>query len=59
MDMQTIIAAIGIVKKMPDTSAAKAEAAAERAESARDLAEQYGYRITVDESTLTIGEESS
>ncbi len=59
MDIQTLIAAIGIIKRMPDSSAAKAEAAAERAETARDLAEQYGYRITVDKSTLTIGQEGS
>ena len=64
MDISTLMAAIGLIKEMPDSSVAKAEAAAQRsetaatkAEAAEKRAEQYGYRITVNKSTLVVGEE--
>lgn len=57
MDIPTLAAAIGIVKKMPDTAAARAEEAAEAAENSAELAQQYGYRITVEGSTLVVGQE--
>ena len=57
MDISTLAAAIGVIKKMPDTAVAKAEKAAGDAESAAELAQQYGYRITVEGKTLVVGEE--
>lgn len=57
MDISTLAAAIGIIKKMPDTAVAKAEKAAGDAESAAKLAQQYGYRITIEDSVLVVGED--
>lgn len=57
MDISTLAAAIGIIKKMPDTAVAKAEKAADDAENAAELAQQYGYRITIEDSVLVIGED--
>ena len=57
MDISTLAAAIGIIKKMPDTAVAKAEKAADDAENAAELAQQYGYRITVEDSVLVVGED--
>lgn len=57
MDISTLAAAIGIIKKMPDMAVAKAEKAADDAESAAELAQQYGYRITVEDSVLVVGED--
>ena len=51
MDFQTLAAAIGIVKKLPDTAAARAEAAAA-------LAQQYGYSLVFENGYMVISEES-
>ena len=57
MDIATLMAAIGIIKKMPDTAVAKAEAAADRAEAAADLAVEHGYGITFVDGYEIISEE--
>lgn len=57
MDIQTLMAAIGIIKKMPDTAVTKAEAAADRAETAADLAVEHGYGITFVDGYEIISEE--
>ena len=57
MDISTLAAAIGIIKKLPGTDIERAEKAAEDAESAAELAQQYGYRITVEDSVLVVGED--
>lgn len=57
MDISTLAATIGIIKKIPGTAAERAEKAAEDAESAAELAQQYGYRITVENKTLIVGED--
>ena len=58
MNIETMAATLGIVKKMPDTaasSAAKAETEANRAETAADRAEEYGQRIAVQDNILIVG----
>ena len=57
MDISTLAAAIGIIKKMPDTAVTRAEKAASDAESAAELAQQYWYRVTVEGNTLVVGED--
>lgn len=57
MDIATLMAAIGIIKKMPDTAASRAEAAAGRAEDAADLAVEHGYGITFVDGYEIISEE--
>ena len=54
MDLQTLAAAIGIVKKLPDTAAARAEAAAESAEESAAEAATHAYGIDVVGRTLMI-----
>ena len=50
MDAETLMAAIAISKTIPGT-------AAERAETAAAIAEQYGYSLAIEGDTLVIGEE--
>lgn len=57
MDISTLAAAIGIIKKLSGTDIERAETAARNAESAAELAQQYGYRITVEGNTLVVGED--
>lgn len=57
MDIQTLAAAIGIVKKMPTTAAGRAEAAADRAETAAETAEAHGYALTFADGYETLTEE--
>lgn len=57
MDISTLAAAIGIIKKLPGTDIERAEKAASDAESAAELAQQYGYRITVEGNTFVVGED--
>ena len=57
MDIQTLAAAIGIAKKLPDTAAGRAEAAASAAQSAAELAQEYGYSLTFEDGYMVIGEE--
>ena len=54
MDIITLGAALGIVKKMPDTAAGRAEAAADRAETAAVIAEAHGYALTIAGTGLVI-----
>ena len=58
MDIQTLAAAIGVAKKLPDTAAGRAESAASRAESAAELAQNYGYSLTFEEGYMVVGEET-
>lgn len=46
MDMQTLVTAIAIGKKIPDTAAQRAEAAATRAEEAADTVESATVQDT-------------
>ena len=57
MDMAAVAAAVAIAKKIPDTAVGDATAAAERAEAAAASAQEYGYRIVVNNHTLTITSE--
>ena len=58
VDIETMAATIGVVKGISDTAAGRATIEADRAEQASLLAQQYGYRLTVVNSTLLIGQES-
>ena len=60
MDIITLGAILGIVKKMPDTaagSATRAEDAADRAEAAATIAEAHGYALTIEGTGLVITSE--
>lgn len=57
MDIQTLAAAIGICKKLPDTAVGRAEAAASRAEAAAETAEAHGYALTFADGYETLTEE--
>lgn len=57
MDIITLGAILGIVKKMPDTAVSKAEAAADRAEAAAVIAEAHGYALTIEGTGLVITSE--
>lgn len=57
MDIITLGAILGIVKKMPDTAAGRAEAAADRAEAAATIAEAHGYALTIEGTGLVITSE--
>ena len=57
MDTDTLGAVISIVKAIPGTAVERAEAAQEAAETAAGLAQEYGYRLYVEDTTLVIGEE--
>lgn len=59
MDNSLLALAIAIVKSIPDTAAADAIEAKNDAEAAAALAQQYGYRLTVEGKTLVVGEEES
>ena len=48
MDVETLGAAIAVAKSIPDTAAARAEAAAE-------IAEEYGQRIVFEDNIIVIG----
>lgn len=54
MDIQTLAAAIGIIKKMPDSAAVRAETAAEAAEAAAAEAATHAYGIDVVGRSLVI-----
>ena len=54
MDVQTLAAAIGIAKKLPDTAAGRAETAAREAEAAAADAATHAYGISVVGRTLMI-----
>ena len=57
MDILTFAMTLAKVKKIPDTAISDAIAAADRAESAADLAQEYGYRIRIDGNRMYIGED--
>ena len=57
MDIETLGAAIAYAKGAPNTAVSKAEAAKAAAEQAAELAQTYGYRLSVEGTTLVIGEE--
>lgn len=57
MDIETMAATIGIVKKIPTTAAARAETAAESAEASADRAAMYGQAIDIVDGVIVIGEE--
>lgn len=52
MDGQTLGAALALVKKMPETAVARAEAAAEAAEASAELAQEHSYGVSVDGTKL-------
>lgn len=58
MDIATLALALAIVKNIPGSAAAEAIDAANRAEDAADLAQQYGYKITIEDGVMIIGEEN-
>ena len=53
MDISTLLAAIGIMKKMPDNAASSAAAA----EASAQRAELYGQLVDIVDDVLVIGEE--
>lgn len=55
VDVETMAATIGVVKRIPTTAAGKATEEADRAEQAANLAQQYGYRISVSGTKLMVG----
>lgn len=57
MDVQTLAVAIGVVKKLPDTAAGRAEAAAEAAEASAEMAKNYGYSLTFSDGYMVVGQE--
>lgn len=57
MDVETLGAALALTKKIPGSAAADAIEAKEAAETAAELARQYGYLLTINGDTLIIGEE--
>ena len=57
MDIQTLAAAIGIVKKSSGSAAERAETAAGQAEEAAALAQEYGYSLVFQNGYLVISEE--
>ena len=56
MDLITLAAAIGIVKKIPGTAAERAEAAAQAAEQSAEAAATHNYAITITDGVLNITE---
>lgn len=58
MDSPTLGAAIGIITRIPDSAAGRAEEAAGRAETAATVAVAYGKRIEIEGTKLIIGERS-
>lgn len=50
MDIQTLAAAIGVAKSIPGS-------AAERAEAAAALAQEYGYSLVFSDGYMVIGEQ--
>lgn len=59
MDNVMLGALIAILKSIPDTAVSEAIEAKDDAEAAAALAQEYGYRITVEGKALVIGEEES
>lgn len=59
MDTGTMAATIAVIKGMEDGSVARAEKAAEEAEASAKLAQEYGYKLTLDDGVLVVGEEES
>lgn len=57
MDIATLALTLAIVKNIPGSAAAEAIAAADRAEDAADLAQQYGYKFTIEDGVMIIGED--
>ncbi len=57
MDAETLAVAIQKAKEIPGTAAQRAEAAQAAAETAADLAKNYGYSLTIEGTALVIGEE--
>lgn len=52
MDGSTLGALIGIVKAIPDSKITQAEAAADRAEAARDEAIEHSYGVSISQTQL-------
>lgn len=50
------VVTLGIIKKMPDTAAGRAEAAATRAEAAAQTASEHAQGISVDGTALVVTE---
>ena len=59
MDGSMLGLIIALIKGVPESAGAKAIQAKEDAEAAAQLAQQYGYKFTVEGKTLVIGEEES
>lgn len=59
MDGSMLGLVIALIKGLPESASARAEQAKNDAEAAAELAQEYGYRITVEGKALVIGEEES
>lgn len=59
MDGSVLGLVIALIKGIPSSAAAQAIQAKEDAEAAAALAQQYGYRLTVEGTTLVVGQEDS
>ena len=59
MDGSILGLVIALIKGIPSGAAAQAIEAKEDAEAAAELAQQYGYRLTVEGKTLVVGQEDS
>ena len=46
-DVETIAAALALAKQIPGTAVGDAQAAADRAESAAEIAQDYGFTLTL------------
>lgn len=57
MDNVMLGALIAILKGIPDTAVSEALQAKTDAEAAAALAQEYGYKFTIEDKTLVIGEE--
>lgn len=57
MDIQTMLATLGLVKNMSDTAATRAETAQAAAETAAELAVENGYSITFSDGYEVLSEE--
>ena len=52
MDVFTLAVAIAVAKKLPDTAVGQAVAAAERSETAAELAEQRSFAVSMEDDVL-------
>ena len=58
MGILSVALTVALTKRIPGSAAADAVDAAERAENSAELAQQYGYRLTIEDGSLVIGQDN-